>query len=74
MLISNLNFRFAIIPFRTNLAKYQPIWTDLGALSAIFAFQSQNELGPLVAHFKIGCVNCVYTLQDQLSHISAYWD
>ena len=54
--------------------KYQPIWTDLRSVSAISAFQSQNKLGPLVAHFKIGCMNSVYTLQDQLSQISANWD
>ena len=73
MLISNLNFRFAI-PFRTNLAKYQPIWTDIVALSAILAFQSLNKLGPLVANYKIGSVNPVYTLQNQLNQISAHLD
>ena len=48
MLISNLNFRFAI-PFRTNLAKYQPIRTDMGARAAILAFRSLNKLSTLVA-------------------------
>ena len=55
------------MPFKTNSAKYQPIRIDLGALSAISAFQSQNKLGPLVADFKIGCMKSSYTLQDQLS-------
>ena len=74
-LISNLNFRFAI-PFRTNLAKYQPIRTDMGARapSAILAFQSLNKPGPLVANYKIGSVNSVYTLQNQLNQISAHLD
>ena len=49
MLISNLNFRFAI-PFRTNLAKYQPIRTDMGARAAILAFRSLNKLSTLVAN------------------------
>ena len=70
-LISNLNFRFAI-PFRTNLAKYQPIRTDMGALSAIFVFRPLNKLGPLVANYKIGSVNLAYTLQNQLNQISAH--
>ena len=38
------------------------LFFDLGALSAISAFQSQNKLGPLVAEFKIGCIYSVYTL------------
>ena len=49
MLISNLNFRFAI-PFRTNLAKFQPIQTDMGARAAILAFRSLNKLSTLVAN------------------------
>ena len=52
MLISNLNFRFAI-PFRTNLAKYQPIRTNMGARAAILAFRSLNKLSTLVANFKV---------------------
>ena len=71
MLISN--FRFAI-PFRTNLAKYQPIRTDMGARAAILAFQSPNKLGPLVANYKIGSLNLAYTLQNQLNQISAHLD
>ena len=62
------------IPFRTKSAKYQPIWTDLGTQSAIFAFLSLNKLGPLVADFKIGQMNSVYTLQDWLSQIWAHLD
>ena len=73
MLISNLNFRFAK-PFRTNSAKYKPIWTDMGALSAILAFQSLNKLSPLVANYKIGSVNLAYSLQNQLNQISAHLD
>ena len=52
MLISNLNFRFAI-PFRTNLAKYQPIRTDMGARAAILAFRSLNKLSTLVANYNV---------------------
>ena len=62
------------VPFKTNSAKYQLIQTDLGAFSAISAFQSLNKRNPLVADFKIGCMNSVYSLQDQLSQISAHWD
>ena len=38
----------------------------------MFAFQSLNKLGPLVANYKIGSVNSAYTLQDQLSQLSAH--
>ena len=61
-------------PYRTHSAKYQSIWTDLRALSAIFVFQSLNKLGPLVANFKISCMNSAYSLQDQLSQVSAHLD
>ena len=47
---------------------------DSGALSAISAFQSLNKLSPLVADFKMGFMNSVYALQDQLSQISAHLD
>ena len=62
------------LPFRTNSAKYQSIWTYLGALSAISVFLSLNKLGPLVVNFKIGFMNSAYTLQDKLSQISANLD
>ena len=46
----------------------------MGALSAILVFQPLNKLSPLVADYKIGYVNPAYTLQDQLSQISAHLD
>ena len=52
-LISKLAARTLHIPFRTNSVTYQPIGTDLGALSAISVFQSLNKLGPMVANQKI---------------------
>ena len=73
-LISKLAAWTLCIPFRTNSVKYQPIGTDLGALSAISVFQSLNKLSPLVADFKIGSMNSAYTLQDQLSQILAHLD
>ena len=51
-----------LIPFKTNSAKYQPIQTDLGALSAISVFQSLNKHSPLVTVFRIGCINSAFTL------------
>ena len=62
------------IPYRTNSAKLQPIWPDLGALSVISVFQSLTKLSPLLAAFKIGCMNSAYIIQDQLSQISAHLD
>ena len=64
----------SVFPFRTNSAKYQPIWTDMGALSAILVFRPLNKLGPLVADYKIGSMNPAYTLQDQLNQIWAHLD
>ena len=46
----------------------------MGALSAILVFQSLNKLGVLVANYKIGSVNPVYTFQNQLNQISAHFD
>ena len=63
-----------LIPFKTNSAKYQPIQNDFGALSAIYVFQSLNKHSPLVAVFRIGCINSACTFQDQLSQISAHSD
>ena len=60
-------------PTQPNISPFR-VQTDLVALSAISAFQSLNKHSPLVAHFKIGCMNSAYTLQDQLSQISAHLD
>ena len=38
------------MPFKTNLAKYQPIQTDMGARAAIWVFRSLNKLSTLVAN------------------------
>ena len=50
------------------------LFFDLGTLRAISEFQSINKLGPLVANYKIGSMNPVYTLQNQVNQISAHLD
>ena len=44
---------------------------DLGALSAISAFQSLNKLGPLVADFKIAYMVPAGPHQDHFSPVSS---
>ena len=57
-----------LIPFKTNSAKYQP---DLGAVSAISAFQSLNKLSPMVADFRIiflSSSQSVFSVRDHWFH------
>ena len=70
-----------LIPFKTNSAKYQPIQTDLGALTAISAFQSLNKTAsPIDISIIISKIMCVlfyikrYTLYSIYTYTLQQWE